>query len=62
MNIFDDFSVIYKDSIYLIGRELGEVYSLSTDLDGDWLYMKSINPLEYMVGSPAPIVRQNDIC
>jgi len=61
-NIFDDFSAIYNDSIYLIGKELGEIYSLSTDLDGDWLYMKSINPLEYMVGSPAPIVRQNDIC
>ena len=61
MDIYDDFSAIYKDTLYIIERS-GDVYSLSTNLDGDWVKIKNIKDLLYRQVFPAPIVKQNDVC
>jgi len=60
--IYDDFSAIYNDTLYIIEQESGDVYSLSTNLDGDWVKIKNIKSLLYREVFPAPIVKQNDIC
>jgi len=60
--VYDDFSAIYKDTLYIIEQESGDVYSLSTNLDGDWVKIKNIKSLLYREVFPAPIVKQNDVC
>jgi len=62
VDFWEDFSAIYKDTLYIIVSESGDVYSLSTNLDGDWVKIKDINYLQYREVFPAPIVKQNDIC
>ena len=60
--VYDDFSAIYKDTLYIIEQESGDVYSLSTNLEGDWVKIKNIKSLLYREVFPAPTVRQNNIC
>jgi len=58
----EDFSIIYKDTLYIIHQDSGDVYGLPTNLDGDWVKIKNIGRLAWREVFPAPIVQQKNIC
>ena len=58
----EDFSIIYKDTLYIIHQDSGNVYGLPTNLDGDWVKIKNIGRLAWREVFPAPIVQQKNIC
>ena len=62
LELEEDFSIIYKDTLYIIHQNSGDVYGLPTNLDGDWVKIKIIRPLAWREVFPAPIVKQSDIC
>jgi len=57
-----DFSVNYKNTVYVIRQETGEVYSLSDSLDGDWIETANLGELPRRPVFPAPIVKRKNVC
>jgi len=58
----NDFSIVYKDIIYVIGSKTGDVYSLPENLTGEWAAVRKLNQLPVRQMFPAPIVTYRDFC
>ena len=59
--MYDDLSTVYDDTLYIIQRETGLVYSLPTDMTSDWKKVAELGNLPTRQDFPAPIVKESDI-
>ena len=59
--MYDDLSTVYDDTLYIIQRETGLVYSLPTDMTGNWKIVAELGNLPERQVFPAPIVKESDI-
>ena len=58
--MYDDLSTVYDDTLYII-HHTGLVYSLPTDMTGDWKKVAELGNLPKRQVFPAPIVKKSDI-